>query len=789
MEVIQTNIVTHTIDLNVSQPNNFEYVYTTQGDYGSDKIIANLYDQNVPYEIDCDLIVLQGVTPYGDLIEISKGLEISKDRHSVTFTLTKDMLSSAGDIQYTLSFIDTTGRCKKTTFPFTIKNTIEPSGAISSSTLTAITDYVLEAKQYAEDAKQSYDDLVSEKGKMNGIASLDENGIVPSDQLPKASTDSAGIVQLEDSVASTATDKAATGHAVKTVQDNLSDEIERAKSEEISISKDLSDEVERAKNAENLHKIDYDNPHRVSKDQVGLAHVEDTADVDKPVSTAQRTAIDEAYNNANKYTDKKIADLIDGAPETLDTLKEVADAIKESKDVEEALNNAIGTKANQTELDTHTGNDTIHITTTERTNWNDANDKKHEHVNKSVLDNITTALITAWNGAVDHIKDTVSHITSQERTLWNTVANKLDKTVFDNQIGNHTVNSDVPVDAKFTDTTYEEATKEHNGLMSTEDKTVIENFKSGGVTGVKGANETSYRSGNVSLSVDDIGAVAKEQIGDHTVKTNVPEDALFTDTTYDVVTETSNGLMSSTDKKNLEDLLDPYSRNMLADGTDFHEVTKQGNYQFHHTKTYINNPPMVNGFVDVKTYGNIVKQIAYRQGTIGTNDHEIYECTGNKATDNWSDWVRILTTKDEYTHPTYTSRTGVPTANQSPVHGGSFHISQPVSDETGHITAVNDRTITLPSVYIGGAAKASASYTLNASYAYLIIGTGHASSTSINSLSCGEYIYYANSKWNRTQIFASSFPAIGISGNTLIVTYNSSTGAYSCDRYILLRVK
>ncbi|MCI5639645.1 MAG: hypothetical protein MR316_01500, partial [Lachnospiraceae bacterium] len=84
-----------------------------------------------------------------------------------------------------------------------------------------------------------------------------------------------------------------------------------------------------------------------------------------------------------------------------------------------------------------------------------------------------------------------------------------------------------------------------------------------------------------------------------------------------VATETANGLMSSTDKKNLEDLLDPYNRNMLADGTDFHEVTKPGSYQFHHTKTYINNPPMVNGFVDVKTYGNIVKQIAYRQGTIG----------------------------------------------------------------------------------------------------------------------------------------------------------------------------
>ena len=304
----------------------------------------------------------------------------------------------------------------------------------------------------------------------------------------------------------------------------------------------------------------------------------------------------------------------------------------------------------------------------------------------------------------------------------------------------YTLGKSVPSDAKFTDTTYNEATKEHNGLMSAEDKTVIENFKSGGVTGVKGANETSYRSGNVSLSVDDIGAAAKEQIGDHTVKTNVPENAVFTDTTYDVVTEKTNGLMSSTDKKNLDDLLDPYNRNMLADGTDFHEVTKPGSYQFHHTKTYINNPPMVNGFVDVKTYGNIVKQIAYRQGTIGTNDHEIYECTGNKAIDDWSDWVRILTTKDACG-------------------------------------------------YVGGAAKATASYTLNTSHVYLIIGTGHKPSTSIDSLSCGEYIYYANSQWNRTQIFASSFPAMGITGNTLIVGYSSTTGANSCDRHILLRVK
>ena len=108
----------------------------------------------------------------------------------------------------------------------------------------------------------------------------------------------------------------------------------------------------------------------INPTNLGLGNVTNTSDADKPVSTAQRKAIDDAYANSNKYTDQKIADLIGGASETMDTLKEVEQAIASSKSTEEALNKAIGTKANQTELDTHTGNDTIHITASERAKWN-----------------------------------------------------------------------------------------------------------------------------------------------------------------------------------------------------------------------------------------------------------------------------------------------------------------------------------------------------------------------------------------------------------------------------------
>lgn len=130
-------------------------------------------------------------------------------------------------------------------------------------------------------------------------------------------------------------------------------------------------------------------------------------------------SVDEAYQQSNLYTDTKISELINGAPSTLDTLKEVADAMSENEDVVKALDEAIGAKAAQAELDGHTGNNTIHITADERAGIMDAVDKKHTHSNKSILDGITSMLIAAWNSAYSHISDAVKHITADERAAWN----------------------------------------------------------------------------------------------------------------------------------------------------------------------------------------------------------------------------------------------------------------------------------------------------------------------------------------------------------------------------------
>ena len=49
-----------------------------------------------------------------------------------------------------------------------------------------------------------------------------------------------------------------------------------------------------------------------------------------------------------------------------------------------------------------------------------------------------------------------------------------------------------------------------------------------------------------------------------------------------------------------------------------------------------------------------------------------------------------------YTHPSYTARTGQPTANQTPAFGDTFSVSQVTSDATGHVTGLTARTVKIP---------------------------------------------------------------------------------------------
>lgn len=58
---------------------------------------------------------------------------------------------------------------------------------------------------------------------------------------------------------------------------------------------------------------------------------------------------------------------------------------------------------------------------------------------------------------------------------------------FDKQLGNHVVEKDVPSDAVFTDTTYDNASKDASGLMSAEDYANLENITNASITHLIGS--------------------------------------------------------------------------------------------------------------------------------------------------------------------------------------------------------------------------------------------------------------------------------------------------------------
>lgn len=157
------------------------------------------------------------------------------------------------------------------------------------------------------------------------------------------------------------------------------------------------------------HMCDIDNPHLVSKEQVGLGEADNTSDLDKPVSTAQQGAIDASYRQSAAYTDNKIADLINGAPDTLDTLGEIAQAMRDNEDVVSALSAAIGTKANQADLNSHMGNQEIHITSSERQAWNDKQTKTGNTQNNTVsFTSSDSKTPNAW-GEIDLVRSGEKH--------------------------------------------------------------------------------------------------------------------------------------------------------------------------------------------------------------------------------------------------------------------------------------------------------------------------------------------------------------------------------------------
>lgn len=185
------------------------------------------------------------------------------------------------------------------------------------------------------------------------FANLSDNGKVPANQLPSyvddvleygtlstfpvtGETDKIYVaqdtnltyrwsgtryVEISQSIALGETSTTAyPGNKGKANEEAILNEISRAQREEQSIQDSIDEEIVRAKRVEtniqgshNSHVTDYKNPHKVTKDQVGLGNVDNTSDVNKPISDAQQREFNRINQSLSNNTDNVNSALLDVA--------------------------------------------------------------------------------------------------------------------------------------------------------------------------------------------------------------------------------------------------------------------------------------------------------------------------------------------------------------------------------------------------------------------------------------------------------------------------------------------
>lgn len=187
--------------------------------------------------------------------------------------------------------------------------------------------------------------------------------------------------------------------------------------------------------------------------------------------------------SVKKAVSDGIAEVVAGAPKDFDTLKEMSDWISTHETSASAMNSQI--QDNKKAIDNHASNGDIHVTTENKTNWNkvsekldktgDASNVTTEFTTATTRSNLTTkeklsisfGKISKWFSDLKDVAFSGSYNDLNDKPA-SLPANGGNSTT----VNGHTVNSDVPANAKFTDTTYGVATTTKTGIVKPDGSTI-----------------------------------------------------------------------------------------------------------------------------------------------------------------------------------------------------------------------------------------------------------------------------------------------------------------------------
>lgn len=234
-------------------------------------------------------ITVAKVTPHDSTTAVSYQLQVNGEAKGVTIDIAKDQ--SIKDIEV----LDMNATLKA-------DGTIQAGSPVGSTALCI--SYILSDGTYKL-AKLDYSKFLEETEFANGLEVKEHKVYVKVDPLSEnfLSVSSTGvkITGVQNAITTAV-------NAEKTAREAADTEIKNSITQSgQSSTAALNAEIKRAKEAEatittNLskHTSNYENPHKVTKAQVGLDNVDNTSDINKPISTATQNALN-LKADANKY--------------------------------------------------------------------------------------------------------------------------------------------------------------------------------------------------------------------------------------------------------------------------------------------------------------------------------------------------------------------------------------------------------------------------------------------------------------------------------------------------------
>lgn len=356
--------------IDLSSNNNFVQVPTNQGDGNNIRgFEVELIQNGLPYVVDkkdC-FIFIMGTKPD------TKGIMnecVLTDQGSILIDITSQMAAANGRGDYQIVLMSRSTNSQLKSFPFHIITT--PSAfdidyVTSSDEFQALTKNITRTEDVIDEANTAISDIrtlgstikEAEESRANAetaraSAEKDRNA---NENTRKANETSRQTAEANRMNAEN------TRNSNETTRQNNESTRQADTASAITDAKNATDRAnDAAERCEGIIDLGI-----VSRSEKGAANgvatlgsdckipLEQIPSVDLPVSSNVQRELDSLYQQMTAYTDQEIGDLINGAPTTLDTLGELAQAMQENQDVVTALDEAIGKKANAVEMESLLG--------------------------------------------------------------------------------------------------------------------------------------------------------------------------------------------------------------------------------------------------------------------------------------------------------------------------------------------------------------------------------------------------------------------------------------------------